>query len=132
MGKNRDKTESIENSNEPKYNEQQRRDMVIDLFRKGLKRVEIVKMLTMSYATVQGIISRYLKYGTVDRKKRTKLITEIAYTDLEFLEECIKNESSLTSMQLANMLYKKTGKKVSAYAISSSLRNIGYFYTSPN
>ncbi|EIJ87335.1 hypothetical protein NEQG_02458 [Nematocida parisii ERTm3] len=90
MGKNRDKTESIENSNEPKYNEQQRRDMVIDLFRRGLKRVEIVKMLTMSYATVQGIISRYLKYGTVDRKKRTKLITEIAYTDLEFLEECIK------------------------------------------
>lgn len=99
---------------------------VITLFQAGKKLIEISKELSISYYTVQKIVSRYKKTGTTERLKGSGRTKKLSDTSIVLIKEKISKNPKLSLSKLNSIVLEKTGIVVSKETIRRELNLNNY------
>lgn len=101
------------------------RNIIIRLYQQGNSLREIGSTVSRSHSTIQYIINKYKKTGSVANQHRSGRPTKVSERDKRFILNQIKKDPFETSAKVAEKLKEATGTEVTPRTVRNKLHEAG-------
>ncbi|CAK9796254.1 Transposable element Tc1 transposase [Anthophora quadrimaculata] len=102
------------------------RNIIISLYVKGNSLRKIGELVAKSHATIQYIVNKHKKQGTIENKRRSGRPAKLNERDDRFIVRKVKENPFRSAPTIAAELELATGKHVCPKTISNRLKEAGY------